>query len=40
MEAFGFIGVVYLLAGINKMIIIFVLIVKFLQIVADVKQLY
>lgn len=39
MEAFGFIGVVYLLAGIIQLIILFVLIVKFLQLVADVKQL-
>ncbi len=39
MEAFGFIGVVYLLAGIIQLIILLVLIVKFLQLVADVKQL-
>lgn len=39
MEAFGFIGVVYLLAGIIQLVILLVLIVKFLQLVADVKQL-
>ena len=39
MEAFGFIGIVYLLAGIIQLVILFVLIVKFLQLAADVKQL-
>lgn len=39
MEAFGFIGLVYLLAGIIQLVILIVLIVKFLQLAADVKQL-
>lgn len=39
MEALGFIGVVYLLAGIIQLVILIILIVKFLQLAADVKQL-
>ena len=39
MEAFGIIGLVYLLAGIIQLVILIVLIVKFLQLAADVKQL-
>lgn len=39
MEAFGILGIVYLLAGIIQLVILIVLIVKFLQLVADVKQL-
>lgn len=39
MEAFGFIGLVYLLAGIIQLVILIVLIVKFLQLATDVKQL-
>lgn len=37
MEAFGFIGLVYLLAGIIQLVILIVLIVKFLQLATDVK---
>lgn len=39
METFGFIGIVYLLAGIIQLVILIVLIVKFLQLAADVNQL-
>ena len=39
MEAFGFVGLVYLLAGIIQLVILIVLIVKFLQLTTDVKQL-
>ena len=39
MEAFGIIGLVYLLAGIIQLVILIVLIVKFLQLTTDVKQL-
>nr|DAX83350.1 MAG TPA: hypothetical protein [Caudoviricetes sp.] len=39
MEALGFIRVVYLLAGIIQLVILIILIVKFLQLAADVKQL-
>ena len=39
MEAFGFVGLVYLLAGIIQLGILIVLIVKFLQLTTDVKQL-
>lgn len=39
METFGIIGTVYLLAGIIQLVILIVLIIKFLQLVADVKQL-
>lgn len=39
MEALGFIGVVYLLAGVIQLVILIILIVKFLQLAADVKQL-
>lgn len=39
MEAFGIIGLVYLLAGIIQLVIFIVLIVKFFQLTTDVKQL-
>ena len=39
METLGIISTVYLLAGIIQLIILIVLIVKFLQLAADVKQL-